>query len=141
VRKTVRRVLLLTAALTAAAALAGGAGSNVGRDTFAGVWVGVEAPVGDGSTDVMAISGPGSDGSRKWLYYETNASGYCGGGPLTAEGTAQAAGSVLTVTVALTHCLNGSSGSFPPPFGITMAATGDGHIDWSGVIFSRVGQP
>lgn len=140
VRETVRRLLLLAAALIAAGALAGGTGATVGKDTFAGVWVGVEIPVGDGSTDVMAISGPSSDGSRKWLYYETNASGYCNGGPLSAEGTADAVGNVLTVTVMFTYCFNGSPGAFPPPFNITMTATGDGHINWNDVIFSRVGR-
>jgi hypothetical protein len=76
-----RRLVLFATALTAAAAMAGGAGATASRDTVTGVWVGVEIPIGDGSTDVMAISGPNSDGTRTWLYYETNASGYCNGGP------------------------------------------------------------
>lgn len=135
-----RRLLFVAAALITAATLAGGAGATVGRDAFAGVWIGVEIPVGDGSTDVMSISGPSSDGSRKWLYYETNASGYCNGGPLSAEGTAHAVGNLLTVTVTFTHCFNGSPGAFPPPFDLIMTATGDGRIDSSGVIFSRLGR-
>src|SRR5690348_4216761 len=95
-----RAAKLLLAALVSAAAtltfvLPAAAHSTrmAGRDTFTGRWVGIESPIGDGSTDVMAISGPNADGSRTWIYYETNASGYCsrgGGGPLTAAGTAHA---------------------------------------------------
>jgi hypothetical protein len=117
--------------------MAVGAGASVGKDTFAGVWIGVET-TGDGSTDTMAISGPRSNGSRTFLYYETDAS-YCGGGPLAAAGTAHADGDLLTVTITFTRCLNGSAGAFPPPFEITMSATSDGHIDWGGVILSRLG--
>ena len=87
----------------------------------------------------MAISGAGASGTRTWHYYETDASGYCGAGPLSAAGTATATGSVLTVTVTATSCANGSPGSFPPPFQITMTSLGGGQIDWSGVIFNRLG--
>jgi hypothetical protein len=38
-------------------------------------------------------------------------------------------------------CANGQPGAFPPPFQVTMTATGDGQIDWGGVIFSRAGTP
>lgn len=133
------RLLLLAAACVGAATFATGAGTASGVDPFTGVWVGIEAPVGDGSTDVMAISGAGASGTRTWLYYETDASGYCGGGPLGASGTAAATGNVLTVTVTATHCANGSPGSFPPPFQITMTSLGSGQIDSSGVIFDRLG--
>jgi hypothetical protein len=141
-----RAARLLLAALVSAVAtltfvLPAAAHSNraASRDAFTGVWVGVESPVGDGSTDLMAISGPSSDGSRKWLYYETNASGYCSGGPLSAAGAANAVGNLLTVTVTFTHCFNDSPGSIPPPFDITMTSTGNGQIDWNGVIFTRAG--
>ena len=87
----------------------------------------------------MAISGPRADGSRTWLYYETNASGYCNGGPLSAAGTASAVGATLTITVTFTSCANGQPGAFPPPFQITMTSLGNGTIDWSGVIFNRLG--
>ena len=88
----------------------------------------------------MAISGPEADGSRNWVYYENNASGICspgGGGPFSASGTGHVVGDTLTVTVTFTKCWNGLPGAFGPPFDISMSATGDGHIDWSGVIFSR----
>jgi hypothetical protein len=137
-----KQLLLLAAACTGAVTLAASAGATVTRDPFAGVWVGIEIPVGDGSTDTMAISGPNSDGSRNWRYYETNASGYCspgGGGPLSAAGTASAVGATLTVTVTFTRCGNGQSGAFPPPFQITMTSLGNGKIDSSGVIFTRLG--
>jgi hypothetical protein len=94
----VKRLLVLVAVLATAATIVASAGATVGNDLFAGLWVGVENP-GDGSTDVMAITAPRSDGSRTWLYYETNASGYCGGGPLSAKGTAHSVGNVLTVTI------------------------------------------
>lgn len=137
-----RHLLLLTAACAGAVALAASAGATIPRDSFTGVWVGIEVPIGDGSTDVMAISGPNSDGSRTWRYYETNASGYCspgGGGPLSAAGTARAIDATLTITVTFTHCANGQPGAFPPPFQITMTALGNGTIDWNGVIFNRLG--
>jgi len=140
--RIVKRLIALAAALTAVASLVSGAGATVGKDTFAGRWVGIEAPVGDGSTDIMTISGPNSIGARNWVYYETNASGYCSpgdGGPLTAAGTAYAVGDTLTVTVTFTKCANGLPGAFPPPFDLNMTATGDGHINWGGVIFSRAG--
>jgi hypothetical protein len=135
---------LLAAIATATAAvlvLAAQAGA-VGRDSFTGRWVGIEIPVGDGSTDSMVISGPADNGTRTWLYYETNASGYCspgGGGPLTAAGTAYAVGDTLTVTITFAQCANGLPGAFPPPFEQTMTATGDGHLDWGGIILSRAG--
>lgn len=137
-----KRLIVLAAALIAAASLANAAEATAGRDTFAGRWVGIEVPVGDGSTDIMTISGPNATGSRTWVYYETNASGYCspgGGGPLRAAGTAYAVGDTLTVTVTSTQCANGLPGTFPPPFELTMTATGDGHINWGGVILSRAG--
>jgi hypothetical protein len=134
-----RQLLLLAAACLGAAAFAATGGATNGSDPFTGVWIGIESPVGDGSTDVMAISGTGADGTRTWRYYETDASGYCGGGPLSASGTARTAGTVLTVTVTATHCFNGSAGSFPPPFQIAMTSLGGGQIDWSGVIFNRLG--
>jgi hypothetical protein len=134
-----RQVVVLAALLVAAAAMAGGARAAT-SDPFTGVWIGVESPIGDGSTDVMAIGTPRADGTRTWLYYETNASGFCGGGPLSAAGTTTSAGSVLTATVTGTHCFNGSPGTIARPFDITMSATGDGHVDWAGVIFSRLGK-
>jgi hypothetical protein len=133
------RLVLLAAACAGAATFAVTAGATPGGDPFTGVWIGIESPVGDGSTDVMAISGAGADGTRTWRYYETDASGYCGGGPLSASGAASAAGSVLTVTVTATHCFNGSPGSFPPPFQLTMTSLGGGRIDSGGVIFNRLG--
>ena len=137
-----KQLLLLAAACTGAVTLAASADATATPDSFTGVWVGIEIPIGDGSTDTMAISGPNSDGSRRWRYYETNASGYCspgGGGPLTAAGTARVIGATLTVTVTFTRCANGQPGAFPPPFQITMTSLGDGTIDWSGVIFNRLG--
>jgi hypothetical protein len=134
-----RRLLALAVAVAAAATLAGIASGNVARDPFTGVWIAVENP-GDGSTDVMSISAPRAGGARTWLYYETNASGYCNGGPLAAAGTAPAAsGDVLTITVKFTYCFNGSPGSFPPPFVVPATATGGGQLVWSGVTFSRAG--
>lgn len=141
-RDVLKHLLLLAAACTGALMLAAGVGATPMRDSFTGVWVGVEIPIGDGSTDVMAISGPSSDGSRTWRYYETNASGYCGpggGGPLSAAGTASTIGDTLTVTVTSAECLNGEPGAFPPPFQITMTSVGNGTIDWNGVIFNRLG--
>jgi hypothetical protein len=113
----------------------------VGRDAFTGRWVGVEIPIGDGSTDYMTIGGPDASGVRTWVYWETGAS-YCSdGGPLSASGTAQVVDGTLTVTVTFTKCANGLPGAFPPPFDISMFTTGDGHINWGGVIFSRAGTP
>jgi hypothetical protein len=135
----------LTVAMIAAAAVsvALAPASASTRDAFTGRWVGVEVPgVGDGSTDFMVISGPNADGSRTWAYYETNASGYCspgGGGPLSASGTGHVVGDTLTVTVTFTECANGLPGAFSPPFELTMIATGDGHLDWGGIILSRGG--
>ena len=56
-----------------------------------------------------------------------------------ASGTATSVGDTLTVTFTSATCANGQPGAFPPPFQVTMTATGHGHIDWGGVIFSRVG--
>jgi hypothetical protein len=86
----------------------------------------------------MTIGGPNANGVRTWVYWETGAS-YCGGGPLSASGTATAVGGELTVTVTFTKCANGSPGAFPPPFDTTMDLTSNGNIDWVGVIFSRYG--
>ena len=139
------RMTWLAATVIAAAAIGAWAvpvSAQAGQDPFTGVWVGVEVPVGDGSTDVMSISGANANGVRHFNYYETNASGYCGpggGGPLTASGTATSAGDTLTVTFTSAKCANGQPGAFPPPFQATMTATGDGHIDWGGIIFSRAG--
>jgi len=132
----VKGLLVLVAAFAAAATLTATA-SAAGRDTFAGIWVAVESPVGDGSTDVMAIGRPRADGSRTWLYYETYAT-FCGGGPLTAAGTALADGDVLTVTVTFTRCANGSAGAVLPPFTIVFTAVGDG-LDFGGLVFTRLG--
>jgi hypothetical protein len=132
----------LVSAIIALVLVLPAAAGAAGQDEFTGVWVGVEIPVGDGSTDYMAISGPRADGSRTWRYWETNASGYCspgGGGPLSAAGTASAVGDTLSVTVTFAHCANGLPGAFPTPFSITMTAIGDGQINWGGVIFVRRG--
>lgn len=130
-------VLVIAVGLMAATMTVGAYASG---DPFAGLWVGQEEqpPNGDGSTDYMAIGRPGPNGARTWLYYETWAT-FCGGGPLAAAGKGYADGNVLTVTVKWLRCENGSPGAFPPPFDLTMSATGDGHIDWGGVIFSRIG--
>jgi hypothetical protein len=128
--------LVVIAASLVPAAPAGAAG----QDAFTGRWVGVEFPVGDGSTDYMVISGPNAQGTRTWRYWETNASGYCspgGGGPLAAAGTSHSVGDTLTVTVTSTECANGLPGAFPPPFDLSMTATDDGQINWGGVILSR----
>jgi hypothetical protein len=134
-------LLALTAALAAVVSVALVAGAPAIADPFAGVWVGYEAqpPVGDGSTDYMAIGLPGTTGKRAWLYYETNASGYCGGGPLAAAGKGRSQGDLLTVTVTSTRCANGAAGAFPPPFDLEMTASQDGSIDWGGLIFERIG--
>jgi hypothetical protein len=52
--------LIAAVAILAAAAPAGA----VGRDAFTGHWVGIEIPIGDGSTDYMTISGPNANGTR-----------------------------------------------------------------------------
>jgi hypothetical protein len=134
-----KRLLLLTVVCLAAGGFATSAGAVTASDPFAGVWIGIESPVGDGSTDIMAISAPATGQTRTWLYYETDASGYCGGGPLAAAGTATTVGNLLTVTVTVTHCFNGSVGSSPPPFQLTMTSLGNGELDWGGVIFDRLG--
>jgi hypothetical protein len=43
------------------------------------------------------------------------------------------------VTVTVAKCANGLPGALPTPFDISMTATGDGHMNWGGVIFSRAG--
>ena len=131
-------LVAVVAMLAPAAVSVGPAAAQASGDAFTGVWVGVEIPVGDGSTDIMNISAPKADGTRTFRYWETYAS-YCGGGPLTANGTAVSAGSTLTVTFAFTLCANGSPGAFPPPFDVVMSATADGRINSGGVFFSRVG--
>lgn len=136
----IKRLLVLAAVGLMAAILAVGAGA-VG-DPFAGAWIGHDPapPAGDGSTNYMAIGRPATDGSRKWLYYETDASGFCAGGPLAAVGTGRSVGAVLTVTVTRTRCANGSPGGIPRPFDITFVATQDGRLDGGGgVFFTRVG--
>jgi hypothetical protein len=141
-RETMLRTTWFVAtAIAAAAILAAAAPAGAGgQDAFTGVWVGVEIPVGDGSTDVMNISAPEADGTRTYRGWETFAT-YCGGGPLTTSGTARAAGATLTVTITFVQCANGSPGTVPPPIVFTMTATGGGHINSGGVIFSRVGPP
>ncbi|HEV8103169.1 MAG TPA: hypothetical protein VGP69_05480 [Gaiellaceae bacterium] len=137
---TMLRTTWLVAAAVAAAAVLGFAApaGAVGQDAFSGVWVGVEIPVGDGSTDLMNISAPQADGTRTYRAWETFAT-YCGGGPLTSSGTAQSTGNTLTVTITFVQCANGSPGAFPPPIQTTMTATANGQINSGGVIFSRVG--
>lgn len=136
----IRRLLVLAAAFAVAATLVVTAGATRATDPFAGVWVGQEAPppTGGGSTDYMAIGRPGPNGARAWLYYETWAT-FCGGDALAAAGKGRSEGDLLTVTVTWVRCANGSPGAFPAPFEIAMTATGDGRIDWGGVIFVRAG--
>jgi len=133
-------VLCAIAATTAMTVLASAAPAGAaGQDPFAGHWVGVEVPIGDGSTDYMTISGPNASGTRTWVYWETGAS-YCSdGGPLRASGTGTAVGGELTVTVTFTKCANGLPGAFPPPFVTTMDLTGNGQLDWVGITFNRYG--
>jgi hypothetical protein len=143
-KRTVLRMKWLAVALFAVAAVlvSGAPAGAVGRDAFTGHWVGIEIPVGDGSTDYMVISGPNANEKRTWEYWETNASGYCspgGGGPLSAAGTGYVVGDTLTVTITSAKCANGLPGAIPLPFDISMFATGGGHINWGGVIFSRAG--
>jgi hypothetical protein len=130
--------LVLLAASAAAAAVFAGSSAAAPADPFVGAWVGVESPVGDGSTDYMVLGAPGAHGVRSYHAWETWAT-FCGGGPLASSGTAVSAGNVLTVTIAFAACANGSPGAFPLPVVVTMTATGDGHIDAGGVIFSRIG--
>jgi hypothetical protein len=131
-----RKVLLAVCA--AVAAVFAGSGAAALADPFVGAWVGVEAPVGDGSTDYMVFGAPGANGVRSYHAWETWAT-FCGGGSLKTSGTAVSAGDLLTVTITSVACANGSPGAFPPPIVVTMTATGDGHIDAGGVIFSRIG--
>ena len=130
--------LVLLAACAAAAAVFAGSSVAAPADAFVGAWVGVESPVGDGSTDYMVLGAPGAKGVRPYRAWETWAT-FCGGGPLASSGTAVSAGDVLTVTITSAACANGSPGAFPLPVVVTMTATGDGHIDAGGVIFSRIG--
>jgi hypothetical protein len=140
----IRRLLVLAGATLAFATVLVTTGAASSLDPFAGVWVGHEAqpPGGDGSTDFMAITRAGADGRRTWLYYETNASGYCAagaGGPLAAAGSGRTDGNVLTVTVAWTRCSNGAPGSIPTPFDLSMTATRDGRLDFGGMLLDRLG--
>jgi hypothetical protein len=134
-------VVLAVAASAVVAAVFAGSSEAASQDPFAGAWVGVESPVGDGSTDYMFIGAPGTNGKRTYLAYETGAT-FCGGSPLSplfSAGFGYSTGSVLTVTIASAHCFNGSPGAFSLPVDVTMTATSDGHIDAGGVIFSRIG--
>ena len=136
----IKRWLVLAAVTAVAAALVAGAGATAGRDQFAGAWVGQEAspPSGDGSTNFMVIGRQSRNRSRTWLWYETYAT-FCGGGPLAAAGKGRSDGQVLTVTVTRLRCANGSPGAIPTPFDLTFVATTDGHLDFGGLIFSRIG--
>jgi hypothetical protein len=140
-RKSFAALLAMAAVAATALLVSASPAGAAGRDAFTGQWTGVEVPIGDGSTDYMVISGPNASGLRTWVYWETGAS-YCSdGGPLSASGTGQVVDGTLTVTVTFTKCANGLAGAFPPPFDISMFTTGDGHINWGGVIFSRAGTP
>jgi len=139
-----RRALAVGAVVALAAVIAVGGGFAANRDGFTGLWVGQELapPNGDGSTDFMAIGLPTKDGTQSWLYYETNASGYCaagGGGPLTAFGSGTASGTVLTVTVRTAVCANGAPGSFPTPFDLPVTSVDADHVEFSSVPMSRIG--
>jgi hypothetical protein len=137
----IARMTVVIAALLAAAVVAVTSGAAPPRDPFAGAWVGVEFPIGDGSTDYMVIGAPGANGRRTYLAYETGAT-FCGGSPLSplaSAGFGYSTGDVLTVTITDAYCFNGSPGAFPLPVDVTMTATSDGHIDAGGVIFSRLG--
>ena len=136
---TTRGVAVIAVAAAATLAVTGGAAAD--RGPFTGAWVGVESPIGDGSTDYMVIGAPGQDGRRQYRAWETGAT-FCGGSPLSAlssAGFGYSTGDVLTVTITTAHCANGSPGVFPLPVDVTMSATSDGHIDAGGVIFSRIG--
>jgi len=142
-RPAVALMLLVFAVAASAAVAAVFAGSSAAgpADPFVGAWVGVESPVGDGSTDYMLLGAPGPNGRRTYLAYETGAT-FCGGSPLSplfSAGFGYSTGSVLTVTITTAHCVNGSPGAFPLPVDVTMTATSDGHLDAGGVIFSRIG--
>jgi hypothetical protein len=134
----VSRMMILLAACAAVAAVFAASSTAAPADPFVGAWAGVESPVGDGSTDYMVFGAPGADGVRAYHAWETWAT-FCGGGPLRTSGTAVSTGSLLAVTITSVACANGSTGAFPPPIVVTMTATGDGHIDAGGVIFSRIG--
>ena len=134
-------LMFAVAACATVAAVFAGSSAAAPADPFVGAWVGVESPVGDGSTDYMLIGAPGPNGKRTYLAYETGAT-FCGGSPLSplfTAGVGHSVGSVLTVTITTAYCFNGSPGAFPLPVDVTMTATSDGHIDAGGVIFSRIG--
>jgi hypothetical protein len=133
--------LCATALTLAAALLVSAAPVAASGGTLTGTWLGVEIPVGDGSLNAMTITRNGQ-GTLIWRYHETNASSYCslgGGGNLNSQGTAHVHGHTVNVTVKSAKCSNGLPGAFPTPFFISMTATGDGHINWDGLIFSRAG--
>jgi len=135
------RKIVLAATCAAVAAVFAAPSAAAPADPFVGAWVGVESPVGDGSTDYMVLGAPGPNGRRTYLAYETGAS-FCGGSPLSplfSAGFGYSSGNLLTVTITTAHCFNGSPGAFPLPVDVTMTATSDGHIDAGGVIFSRIG--
>jgi len=132
-----KRLILLVAVggIVIAAAFAGAGAARA--DTFVGAWVGVESPVGDGSTDYMVIGAAGPSGVRAYAAWEDWAT-FCGGGPLSSWGTAVSDGGNLRITITGFECENGSSGATPPPIVLDGFATGDGRIDIGGVIFSRI---
>ena len=137
----IKRLLVLAAVIAVAAALVAGAGATAGRDPFVGAWVGQEAspPSGDGSTNFMVVGRQSRNRSRTWLWYETFAT-FCGGDvELAAAGKGRSEGQVFTVTVTRLRCANGSPGAIPTPFDLTFVATPDGHLDFGGLIFSRIG--
>ena len=132
------RLILLGAALATVAAVFVGAGAAAPKDSFTGAWIGVEDPIGDGSTDYMFFSAPGKDGVRNYHAWEDWAT-FCGGGPLSSSGTAHSVGNTIDITITSARCANGSPGAFPLPVTVSAFATGDGHINAGGVIFSRIG--
>src|SRR5262245_29682359 len=133
-----RRILVLGAALATLAAVFVGAGAAAPADPFVGAWVGVESPVGDGSTDYFVTGAPGKDGVRAYHGWEDWAT-FCGGGPLTTWGTSRSVGDTIYTTITSARCANGAPGAFPLPVTVSAFATGDGHINAGGVIFSRIG--
>jgi hypothetical protein len=58
---------------------------------------------------------------------------------MAAAGKGRSEGQVFTVTVTWLRCANGSPGAIPTPSDLTFVATADGHLDFGGVIFSRIG--
>lgn len=140
-RRSVAALCATVVTAAVAVLLVSSAPAAASGGTLTGTWLGVEIPVGDGSLNAMTITRNGR-GKLIWRYHETNASGYCsagGGGPLNAQGTARVVGHTLNVTVKVAKCANGLPGAFPTPYFISMTATGDGHINWGGLIFSRAG--